>query len=50
MPEKTPDTAPEETKRRNQRNVAIALGLAAFILVVFLVTILRISGNLGSVQ
>jgi len=50
MPETAPDLTPEEMKRRNQRNIAIALGLAAFILVVFLVTILRISGNLGSVQ
>ncbi len=50
MPETTPELSSEEKKRRNQRNIAIALGLAAFILVVFLVTILRISGNLGSVQ
>lgn len=50
MPETTIELTPEEKKRRNQRNVAIALGLAAFVLVVFFVTILRISGNLGSAQ
>lgn len=41
------DLSPEEKKRRGQRNVAIALGLTAFIVVVFLVTILKISGNIG---
>lgn len=45
MPET--DLSPEETKRRSQRNVAIALGLTAFIVVVFFVTILKISGNIG---
>lgn len=40
------DLSPEEKKRRSQRNVAIALGLTAFIIVVFLVTILKISGNI----
>lgn len=47
MPEKKIELSPEEKKRRNQRNAAIALGLAAFILVVYLVTILKISGNIG---
>ena len=41
------DLSPEEKKQRSQRNVAIALGLTAFIVVVFLVTILKISGNIG---
>ena len=39
--------SPEEKKQRGQRNLAIALGLTAFIVVVFLVTILKISGNTG---
>ena len=34
----------DEQKQRKQRNLAIALGLAAFMLIVFLVTILRIGG------
>lgn len=38
---------PEEKQKRAERNVAIALGLAAFMLVVFIVTILKISGNIG---
>lgn len=33
---------PEEKKKRGQRNVAIALALGAFIVLVFLVTILRL--------
>ena len=48
QPSKKPgDTAalvPDEQKQRKQRNLAIALGLGAFILIVFLVTILRIGG------
>lgn len=41
------ELSPEAKKRRDQRNKAIALGLAAFIVIVFLVTILKISGNIG---
>ncbi len=36
--------SPEEKKKRGQRNIAIALALGAFIILVFLVTILRIGG------
>jgi hypothetical protein len=50
MPETTPGLTPEEKKRRSQRNMAIALGLGGFVLVVFLVTILKISGNIGGAQ
>ncbi|MEX6633022.1 hypothetical protein [Hyphococcus lacteus] len=35
---------PEEKKQRNRRNLAVALALGAFILTVFLVTIMRIGG------
>ncbi len=41
------ELSPEARKRRGQRNVAIALGLGAFVLIVFIVTILKISGNIG---
>lgn len=41
------DLTPEARKRRGQRNVAIALLLGAFVLVVYLVTIARIGGNSG---
>jgi hypothetical protein len=41
------DDAPESKKRRDQRNLAIALALVAFIAIVFIVTILKLSGNLG---
>ncbi len=41
------DLSPEAKKQRAQRNVAIALGLVAFVIIVFLVTILKISGNIG---
>ena len=43
-PSETKVLVPDEQKQRKQRNLAIALGLAAFILIVFLVTVLRIGG------
>lgn len=39
---------PEEEKKRKQRNLAIALGLVAFIVLVFLVTIFRIGGDIAA--
>jgi len=42
-----PDLTPEAKKKRGQRNLAIALGLIVFVVVVFLVTILKISGNIA---
>ena len=41
------DLTPEAKKKRGQRNLAIALGLFGFVIVVFLVTILKISGNVA---
>lgn len=43
-PGETSISVPDEQKQRKQRNLAIALGLGAFMLIVFLVTILRIGG------
>lgn len=34
-----------DDKKRRQRNIAIALGVSAFMAIVFLITLLRISGN-----
>lgn len=39
---------PQEEKKRKQRNAAIALGLAGFIVLVFLVTIFRIGGDIAA--
>lgn len=39
--------SPEEEKRRKERNRAIGLSLAAFVVIVFFVTMLKISGTLG---
>ncbi len=36
---------PEEQKQQKRRNLAIALSLGAFMLIVFLVTILKLSAN-----
>jgi len=39
-----PELTPEE-KARNGRNIALGLGLAAFVILVFIVTIVRLGGN-----
>jgi hypothetical protein len=39
-----PEPTPEE-KARNGRNIALGLGLAAFVIIVFIVTIVRLGGN-----
>ena len=36
---------PEEAKQQKRRNLALALSLGGFMLIVFLVTILKLSGN-----
>ncbi len=41
-PEKT-----DEIKQRDRRNVAIALGLGAFIALVFAVTLLKLGGSVA---
>lgn len=38
---------PEELKKRKERNIAIALALGAFIILVFIVTIVRLGGNVA---
>ena len=39
-----PELTPAE-KARNGRNIALGLGLAAFVIIVFVVTIVRLGGN-----
>lgn len=39
--------SPEERKQRKQRNLAIALSLGVFIVLVFAVTILRLGGSVA---
>lgn len=38
---------PEELAARKRRNVAIALGLVAFMLLMFVTTVLRLQSNIG---
>ena len=38
---------PEELKARKSRNIAIALGLVAFMALVFVTTLLRLQANVG---
>lgn len=49
MMEQTPrkdgyDLTPEQTKRRRARNIAIALGIGAFIVLFYILTIVRLGG------
>lgn len=39
--------SPEELKKRKERNLAIALALGAFIILVFIVTIVRLGGSVA---
>ena len=43
--EKTP--TPDAAKQRGRRNLALALMITAFVLVVYLVTILRLGGSVA---
>ena len=38
---------PEELRARKRRNIALALGLVAFIVLVFVTTVLRLHANIG---
>lgn len=38
----------DERKRRNQRNLAIAGAVVAFVVLIYLVTLMRISATIGS--
>lgn len=35
-------------RARNGRNIALALGLVAFVVLVFVVTLVRLGGNVGN--
>ena len=58
MSEETPPTAPEQAETvvltpaeqlaRKKRNRAIALGLVAFIVLIFGVTVLRLASNIAA--
>jgi hypothetical protein len=37
-----------ETKARRGRNIALALGLVLFVILIFVVTIVRLGGNVAS--
>ena len=47
MPAANDKLSPEAKKSRNRRSLAIAFGLAAFILIVYVTTIIRISINVS---
>lgn len=39
--------APDAAKARSRRNIAIALALAGFVILVFVVTMVRLGANVG---
>ena len=43
----TPDSL-EQAKARRVRNIALAIGLVAFVILVFAVTIVKLGGNVAS--
>lgn len=47
-PAPEPSRHPDQARSRGQRNLVLALSLAAFIIIVYLVTILRIGGSLAN--
>jgi len=42
------DQSVEAAKARTRRNIAIALALGGFVILVFLVTVLRMGGNVAN--
>lgn len=42
------ELTPEELRKRNQRNYAIAGVLLALVVLIFLVTVVKIGGNIAS--
>ena len=42
------DESDAARRARNGRNIAIALGLIAFVVIIFLVTITRLAGNVAT--
>jgi hypothetical protein len=43
----TPETV-EQAKARRNRNIALAIGLVAFVVLVFVVTIVKLGGNVAN--
>jgi hypothetical protein len=43
----TPETL-EQAKARRNRNIALAIGLVAFVILVFVVTIVKLGGNVAN--
>jgi hypothetical protein len=41
------DESPEAAKARRRRNIAMALGLAGFVVLIFVVTIVRLGANVA---
>ena len=39
--------SPEAAKARGRRNIAMALGLAGFVILIFVVTLVRLGGNVA---
>ena len=42
------EMSPEERQARNRRNIAIALGVVAFVVIIYATTLLRMSQGIGA--
>lgn len=47
QPRTTPES-PEQTKARNTRNIVLALGLVGFVILIFVVTLVKMGGNVAN--
>jgi hypothetical protein len=48
QPPQDPHMSPEAIKARNRRSIAIALALAAFVILVFVITLARMGGHVAT--
>ena len=45
---RTPPETPEQAKARRNRNIVLAIGLVVFVILVFVVTIVKLGGNVAN--
>lgn len=45
---RTTAETPEQAKARRNRNIALAIGLVVFVILVFVVTIVKLGGNVAN--
>lgn len=41
------EITPEQTRKRRQKNIALAVGLAVLVLLFYVITVIKLSGNVA---